>query len=102
MAESEYSVERILDALEFVRREQSVRAVQEHEAAVAGQLERLGSVMLLARAESEALGTLAKMTERATEVASAAAGAANLAIEKSIVIGKRLGTVAAMLKRVRN
>lgn len=88
----------VLDALEFVRREESVRAVQKHEVAVAEQLENLGCVMLLARAEKEAPGTLAKIAERATEAASAAVSAASFAVEKAFVIGKGLGTVAAMLR----
>lgn len=60
-----------------------------------------GAIKLLARAEQELPGTIDRLIEKSTEVAKAAAGVASFVTEKSIWVGKGLGSVANILRTIR-
>lgn len=92
----------IEEALKFVDIE---KAHQQEEKQV-GTAERLlknrGAVMLLARAESELPGTLARVTAGAKDVAVAALGVMNFTKEVAVFSGKSLGAIASWAKSVRS
>jgi hypothetical protein len=89
------------EALRFVEIEKSQRDVAVQAEAAKAAVANRGAAMLLARAESELPGTLARVAENAKDIAIAAVGVANFTKEVAILSGKSLGTAAGWVKSIR-
>jgi hypothetical protein len=89
------------EALRFVEIEKDHREVAIQTEAVKAVVVNRGAAMLLARAESELPGTLARVAENAKDIAIAAVGVANFTKEVAILSGKSLGVAAGWVKNLR-
>jgi hypothetical protein len=88
-------------ALEFVEAESAAKSnVLAHESIQECQ-QAIGAAMLLARAERDLPGSIARFADSARDVVSAAAGVASFTIEKAIWVGKGVGIVATAMKDLR-
>ncbi len=92
----------IEEALKFVEIEKRQSREFERVESSKPSLENRGAVMLLARAESELPGTLARVAEGAKDVATAALGVLNFTKEVAVFSGKSLGVIASWVKSARS
>lgn len=92
----------IEEALQFVDIEKVQSKESEKIASAKSSLENRGAVMLLARAESELPGTLARVAEGAKDIAVAALGVLNFTKEVAVFSGKSLGVIASWAKSMRS
>lgn len=88
-------------ASEFVNLEKTAAESRKQADSSAKSKPATGAAMLLARAEKELPGSIARFTLMANDVASAAWGFASFTLEKTILAGKGLGSIASMLKDIR-
>lgn len=92
----------VAEALKFVEIEKEHRQDAEQASFSQSAPENRGAIMLLARAESELPGTLARVAENTKDIAAAALGVLNFTKEVAVFSGKSLGIIAAWAKNMRS
>ncbi len=88
-------------ALEFVEAESAAMSSARTQESIEEGQQATGAAMLLARAERELPGSIARFADSARDLVSAAAGVASFTIEKAIWVGKGFGAVATAMKDLR-
>lgn len=91
----------VREAVRFIEIEQKAASLQKEKAEGEERRTNVGTAMLLARAERELPGTIARVTEGAKDLAEAAANVVIFTKEAALATGRSMGAAAEWLRNRR-